>query len=238
MEDPVPGPVPENELRVSDAERDATLEALREHAAAGRLTMDEFGERARQVLAAKTYGELQLVTRDLPKLASGAAAAQWQAPVPATGALPDGPRRQVRWMVAIMSGSRRQGRLRLTGRINLVSIMGGDELDLREAEIEGGEVTLTAFSIMGGSTIYVPDTINTEVEGFSIMGGNNEFGLPQLPVPGAPTVRIRTYNLMGGCTIWRLPHEARGVSLKEARRLAKRSRRGELGGPPGPGFGS
>jgi len=35
---------------------------------------------------------------------------------------------------------------------------------------------------------------------------------------------------MGGATIYRLPPQARGVGLKEARRLAKASDRGQL--PP------
>ena len=35
--------------------------------------------------------------------------------------------------------------------------MGGDEIDLREAEIEGGELTLNLVAIMGGATIYIPD---------------------------------------------------------------------------------
>jgi hypothetical protein len=41
-------------------------------------------------------------------------------------------------------------------------------------------------------------------------------------------VRIRVYNLMGGATIYRLPPQARGQSLKEARRLAKQAERGQL----------
>jgi uncharacterized protein YicC (UPF0701 family) len=48
------------------------------------------------------------------------------------------------------------------------------------------------------------------------------------PRPGAPVIQIRSYNLMGGATIYRLPHQARGLSLKEARRLAKAADRGTL----------
>jgi len=238
VDEPAQGPVPASELRVSDAEREVTLAALREHTAIGRLTMEEFDERADRVLAAKTYGELALVTRDLPDLPAGAVG---QRPAPSAAAVPDGPRRQVSWMVAIMSGSRRSGRLRLSREVNMISIMGGDELDLRDAEIEGGQATITAISVMGGSTFYVPDTMNVEVTGFSLMGGNTELGVAAAPAPGAPTVTIRTFNLMGGCTIWRLPQEARDVSLHQARRLAKSARRGRLGPPmppipPGPGY--
>jgi len=36
---------------------------------------------------------------------------------------------------------------------------------------------------------------------------------------------------MGGATIYRLPPQARGVGLKEARRLARAADRGELTAP-------
>ena len=82
-------PVPEGDLRVSDSERDATLQ-----------TLSRQEERAGQALTAKTRTDLAGVTRDLPA-----------EPAP-------GPRKTpVRWFVAIM---------------------GGDEIDLREAEIDGG----------------------------------------------------------------------------------------------------
>ena len=137
-------------------------------------------------------------------------------------------RKPVRWMVAIMGGSRRHGRFRTVGSVNSVSIMGGDEIDLREAELEGGHLTLNMFALMGGATIYVPDSIEVEVSGFSLMGGNTEMGSLRNPRPGAPVIQIRTYNLMGGATIYRLPPQARGLSLKEARRLAKAAGKGML----------
>ena len=131
-------------------------------------------------------------------------------------------------MVAVLSGSNQRGRYRLAGTLNAVSILGGDQIDLRDAEISDGEVTVHAVSIMGGPTIYLPDTVNVEVEGMSIIGGNSELGTRTRPRPGAPLVRIRTYNLLGGSTIWRLPPEARGLPLREARKLAKAVGRGEL----------
>jgi hypothetical protein len=212
-------------LRVSDAERDVTLRALGDHAAVGRLTLDELEERSGQVLAAKTRGELAALTSDLP--VEGAQGSR-SASAPARDAQP---KRPVRWMVAIMGGSHRRGRFRAVGSINAVAIMGGDEIDLREAEIEGGELTLNLVAIMGGANIYVPDSVDLEVGGFSLMGGHEEVGREIRPRPGAPAVRIRVYNLMGGATIYRLPPQARGRSLKEARHLAKQAERGTLPAP-------
>jgi hypothetical protein len=53
-------------LRASDAERSATAELLRRHHAEGRLDTDEFEERVERCYAAKTRGELDALTRDLP----------------------------------------------------------------------------------------------------------------------------------------------------------------------------
>jgi hypothetical protein len=205
-------------LRVSDAERDETLRILGEHASVGRLTLDELEERSGRALAAKTRGELATLTADLPHEAG-----QVPAPAPA--------RKPVRWMVAIMSGSHRRGRFRAVGSINAISIMGGDEIDLREAEIEGGELTLNLFALMGGATIYIPDSVELDVGGFSLMGGNTEIGSERPARPGAPVIRLRAWNLMGGATIFRIPPQARGLGLKEARRLAKAAGRGELPAP-------
>jgi hypothetical protein len=213
----------DSSLRVSDAERDATLQKLGDHAAVGRLTLDELEERSGQALAAKTRGELATLTSDLPAEAGLAGAG-----LAGAGAVPAHPRKPVRWMVAIMGGSHRRGRFRAVGSINAVAIMGGDEIDLRDAEIEGGELTLNLVAVMGGANIYVPDSVETEVGGFSLMGGHEEVGSQRAPRPGAPVVRIKMYNLMGGATIYRLPPQARGKSLNDARRLAKLADRGQL----------
>ena len=210
---------PDASLRVSDAERDETLRILGEHASAGRLTLDELEERSSRALAAKTRGELATLTGDLPREAGQGH------PAPTLA------RKPVRWMVAILSGSPRRGRFRAVGSINAISIMGGDDIDLREAEIEGGELTINLFAFMGGANIYIPDSVELDVGGFSVMGGNTEIGSERPARPGAPVIRLRTWNLMGGATIYRVPPQARGRGLKEARRLAKAAGRGELPAP-------
>jgi hypothetical protein len=208
-------------LRVSDAERDVTLKVLNEHAAVGRLTLDELEERAGKAIAAKTRGELAALTTDLPQ-------EDGMPVVRPSGAA--GERKPVRWMIAILGGGHRRGRFRAVGSINALGILGGDDIDLREAELEGGELTLNLFSLLGGANVYVPDSIEIEMGGISILGGNEVKGSERLPRPGAPVVRIRGFGILGGATIYRLPAQARGLSLREARRLAKAAGRGELPG--------
>lgn len=54
------------DLRASDAERERTVEHLREHALAGRLTVEELDERCARAYAAVTRSQLALLLEDLP----------------------------------------------------------------------------------------------------------------------------------------------------------------------------
>ena len=54
------------DLRASDADRERTVAALRHHAAAGRLTIDELDERSERAYAATTLRELGALQADLP----------------------------------------------------------------------------------------------------------------------------------------------------------------------------
>lgn len=54
-------------LRVSHAERQAVTDRLAEHFSDGRLTQDEFDERAKQAVHAKTRGDLRGLFDDLPE---------------------------------------------------------------------------------------------------------------------------------------------------------------------------
>lgn len=200
---------PESDVRASDAERNAVVNLLSEHASAGRLTLAELEERVGLAYAARTRAELAELTQDLPQTSVSTRRGKIS-----------------RWFVAIMGGSTRRGKLRLSRRVTAIAIMGGDNIDLREAEIDGDELTITVLAIMGGAEIYVPDSVEVELSGTAIMGGNDERGSTRAPRPGAPLIRIRSFALMGGVEVWRLPAEARGKGLKEAKRIAKAIERG------------
>jgi hypothetical protein len=53
-------------LRASDADREQTVTALRRHVADGRITVEEFSDRAAIAYAARTLGDLATITADLP----------------------------------------------------------------------------------------------------------------------------------------------------------------------------
>ncbi|MDS0135202.1 MULTISPECIES: DUF1707 SHOCT-like domain-containing protein [unclassified Amycolatopsis] len=58
--------VPSPQLRISDQNRESALSALGEHMSAGRIDIDEYGERSARITAAKTRGELAEIFADLP----------------------------------------------------------------------------------------------------------------------------------------------------------------------------
>jgi hypothetical protein len=55
-----------DDIRVSDADRERVAEQLREHYAAGRLSTDELDERITATLGARTFRDLHAVMTDLP----------------------------------------------------------------------------------------------------------------------------------------------------------------------------
>lgn len=61
-------PIARQDMRVSDAERTAVLDELREHFGAGRLDLSEFEERTNAVVIARFRGELTPLLADLPEL--------------------------------------------------------------------------------------------------------------------------------------------------------------------------
>lgn len=55
-------------IRASDQDRDRVASLLREHHAVGRLDPDEFAERLDRAMTARTIGELDELTADLPAI--------------------------------------------------------------------------------------------------------------------------------------------------------------------------
>jgi hypothetical protein len=201
----------DDSMRVSDAEREATLTILGDHAAVGRLSLDELEERSDRALTVLTRGELAALISDLPK---DTATESSQATAPAET------HRPVRKTVAIMGGASRRGPFRAVGSFSAIAVLGGDNIDLREAEIEGGELTIKAFSVMGAVNIYVPDTVEVELGGFSVLGANREKGVHRRHPADAPVIRVRGFNLMGRTTVFLVPPHARALGLPEARHLS------------------
>jgi hypothetical protein len=201
-------PADRGHLRVSDSDREAAAEVLRQAAGDGRITFTELDERLGLAYAARTYADLEAVIHDLP--GPGVTA---QLPAQAGGAAPDriGGTPGPSFSVAIMSGAGRAGPWVLPPRYTAVAIMGGVELDLRQARFSEREASITVVAIMGGVSIIVPDDISLEVSGFGFMGGFDHPGYHSGDGPGpaggfsGPHVKVTGFALMGGVEIKRRP---------------------------------
>jgi hypothetical protein len=207
----------EEERRASDAERERVVAELREHHVTGRLTLDELAERTQAAYGARTRDELEPLTRDLPAQARRTPSR----------------RRPRRFLVALFGGGNLTGRWRLGGRLLAVTLFGGGDIDLRNAELPDEPGTITTITLFGGSDVYVPEDVDVDVSGFAVFGGNDEhLAGPPLP-PDAPLVRIRAFTLFGGSDVWRIPNELRDRPLDGLLRHLRKSRR-SLPPPPPP----
>jgi class 3 adenylate cyclase len=188
---PTPGDGDRPAVRISDADRERVVETLRRHTAEGRLTLDEFAERVGTVFDARTEHELEVVLSDLPVD---------QPALPTPAEKESRRRRAVRWTVGVMGAGDQKGRWRVEGETNAVAFMGGVCLDLRQAEIEGPEVVITAVAFMGGIDVIVPDGVEVVMTGFAFMGGRDN-RVRGNPLPGTPLIRVRGFAFMGGITV-------------------------------------
>jgi hypothetical protein len=84
---------PSGSLRVSDADRDRAIAELSEHYQAGRLTTEEFEDRAGRALQACTAADLAALFTDLPRRQAPVTGAPGAAGPDAVGAAPASPAR-------------------------------------------------------------------------------------------------------------------------------------------------
>ncbi|WP_240135614.1 DUF1707 domain-containing protein [Streptomyces sp. MUM 178J] len=208
------------EMRASDAERERVAERLRDAVAEGRLDMEEFEERLDAAYKARTHGDLEPLVRDLPALA-GAGGAQ---PAPSGDRSPGGWARRIggtatsRMAFACCGGFGRKGGWTVGRRFTAFTLMGGGELDLRDARFEDREVVIRCFSIMGGVHVVVPPDLNVDVTGIGFMGGFGESGsVEAAPDPAAPRVTVTGFALMGGVGVERKRTKAEKRRLKAER---------------------
>jgi hypothetical protein len=187
-------------MRASDQDRERAAEVLRDAAGEGRLEMSELEERLEAVYAAKTYAELEPVTRDLP---------QAGAPRPAASVSPADPSRfggpaTSSSAIAVMGGFERKGDWVVPPVFNAVVFMAGGTIDMRDARFTERNVTIHVTAIMGGVEIVVPHDAQVDVTGFGFMGAFDH-GAVGGGEPGGPVIKINGLAFMGGVGVKRRP---------------------------------
>jgi hypothetical protein len=196
--------------RVSDEDRDRALQALRSNLMDGRLTLDEFADRAGLAYSAKVGADLVRVTNDLP--------------IPGPPSAP--PRRRAsRVTIAVFAHLVRSGHMRLRRRTTAVSFFSDVDLDLRHAEIECDRTTLNILAFFGNVDVYVPLGINVDVGGVTIAGHRRTWGRPsQCRI--APAVYVRSLSMFGTVDVWHVSPDMSGGYGKIIRQVKKQQRQG------------
>ncbi len=223
--------------RASDADREQAILALREHLLAGRLTLAEFSDRVEIVLQARFAGELANVQRDLPAPATSGTPAEVSLakltsdPAPA---VPLAPRRKPTHIsLALLSHIVRRGRLRLRRWTLATSVLGDLDLDLREATVDTPRTTVAVIAALANVDVYVPEGVNVEVGGISILGHTRDHGR-DAGRPDAPTIYVRIMGCLGTVDVWRVPADVRGSYGEILRQIRDRAAIAGPAEPPGP----
>lgn len=179
--DPIPRDRP-CDLRASDADRERTVELLRDAAADGRLTLEEHSERTDRAYAARTLGELTELTTDLVEPSAQ--------PV----------RVDARSLVAVFGAEERTGRWVVPARLPATAVFGNITLDLREALLQRREVVINAMAVCGNVTLIVPEGVEVRMSGPpAILGSKTSRVRGELP-PGSPVVEVHSVVLCGNVT--------------------------------------
>ena len=105
------------------------------------------------------------------------------------------------WHLRLLGGMKRAGGWEVPADTVAISLVGGVNLDLADAEIGTPEVTITKVSPVGGVRLVVPRQMNVVVTGFNLFGGTHVE--PGVSAAGAPTLRINAFGIFGGVDVRR-----------------------------------
>jgi hypothetical protein len=123
-------------------------------------------------------------------------------------------------VTAIMGGATRRGTGTTMRRVELSAVMGGVELDLREAHPPGGQLEVDAFACMGGIEIIVPETWRVQTDDVvPIAGAFEDRTHHAADEPVACTLVLKGSAVMGGVVTRNKP-SAGEVRIVRRRRTA------------------
>ena len=193
----------EEKLRASHEDRDRVVDILRVAAGDGRLTSDELDERLERALSARTYGELAVLTEDLPTV---------------RGAGPAADPKKVLRIERAGTNVRRDGSWVVPERIELQVTAGNVVLDFTQAVIALPSLQIHAIVRGGNLTLITRPGIVVNTDEVAIAGGRVIVrDSPGHSVPVLLSVNV-TGKLIGGNVRVRPPKPPR-------RRLWRRSAR-------------
>lgn len=192
---------------ITSDERDVAEARLRQAVADEVLSLEEFGDRMRVVLASRTRGELHAAIADLPVAREAPARTAQRGQMR--------PAREQSSVIGILSSSTTSGRWRPGQSTTAFAMLGEAKVDLQGAEYDGDELVINAYSVLGEVEIVVPEGVEVDLRGVSILGERSD-KTDRMIVPGAPVVRIDGLALLGEITV-RHPKERERYAAPDGR---------------------
>lgn len=174
-------------LRVSDHERDDAVERLSAAATDGRLTLDEYSDRADRALAAVTRSDLSLLTHDLP-------------PDPGDGQRPYGDSGSHENMVAIFGNDVRTGAWSVPDNLTATSVFGDCKIHLDQAFLHQQVTRINAVSVFGDVELFVPEGVRVRMTGVAIFGDKRSRA-EGAARPGGPVIEVSCKALFGDVVV-------------------------------------
>src|SRR5688572_23778363 len=137
------------------ARRQQVIDALCESFARDEMALEDFERRVETAHRADTAAELDRLLADLPSASVPVRTGMHRdaplgSPPRRDPSGPTGPPRAREVIAGMMGGSARRGRWSPARRITALGIMGGVELDFREALFQPGVTEVHAFAFWGG----------------------------------------------------------------------------------------
>lgn len=220
--------------KASEGLRQQAIDRLCEAFADDQMSMDDFESRVELAHRAGTAAELRALLQGLPEASVPARVPETKSE--AVRARPPAPNEVSgrNLIMGVLGGGVRRGNWTPAETNLAIAVMGGVELDLRDARLRPGEVTeIDCFALMGGVEVIVPPDVEVQCNGVGIMGGfEYDQREESTAAIDAPVLRINGMAMFGGVEITvRLPGESkrdakrRRRADRHARRLLKKGNR-------------
>lgn len=182
---------------ISAEERDEAVRLLTAAFADDAIPVAEFERRVAEVYGAESPQALQEITRDLPDTALQEATAPAHVDDPTAVT-----RRPIQQVASVLSSIERSVQGPVPECLDVRSVMGSVELDLRRAEFPPGVTEIRVRAIMGNIELELPENVRVEDEGHAFLGTFSVRGRSRVREgEAAPVVRITGRSILANVEV-------------------------------------